>query len=140
MPETDASLHPRLYRAIRKHRWYDKENRQVLPIAFELRESDEGKLSVLKSVNCSPGGRENCYAGLGTCYGEFVLPTEGVRSLDLAVHDDDLDDPRYSENHANIVGVPEPPYTDDTLKQAEDLQAQLAELSSLHYDREHRYS
>lgn len=137
MPDTDSSLHPYLYRAIRKHRWYDRANRQVLSVAFENRLSDEGKLSVLKSVNCA---RELCNAGLNECYGEFVLETDSVQELGLGVLDDELGTEDYSENHASIVGIPVHPETDEDIKRAEDLRSGLADLSRLHYDRHGRYT
>ena len=137
MPETDSAKHPHLYRAIRKHRWYDKVNRQVLSVAFEYRASDQGTLSVLKSVNRS---REHCYAGLNECYGEFVLATDRVKALGLEVLDDEPDAENYSENHASIIGIPVHPENDEELKRAEDLRTHLASLSTLNYDRYGRYT
>lgn len=140
MPATDPSRHPRLYRSIMKKRWYDKTTRDVLPIAFKLKPKDEGKLSVLKSVNCSPGTREQCYAGLNECYGEFVLETARVITLGLEVHDDEPNAVDYSENHASIVGIPENPTTKEDVEQVNDFYAKLAELSRLHYDRLDHFS
>lgn len=108
-------------------------------MAFEYRLSDEGRLSVLKSVNCSPGGRENCYAGLNECYGEFVLSTNGVLALGLGVEDDEPGAEDYSANHASIVGIQKHPETDEEIRRAEDLRSRLADLSTLYYDRQGRY-
>lgn len=137
MPETDASLHPHLYRAIRKRRWYDKVNQQVLSVAFEYRPNEQG-LSVLKLVNCS---REHCYGHLNECYGEFVLAIDSVRALGLTVYDDEPGAEYYSENHASIYGIPPNSVADDLeeIRRAEDLRTRLARLSRLHYDRYEKY-
>jgi hypothetical protein len=140
MPATDSSRHPEIYRAILKKRWYDVPGRQVLPVAFHLKEKDEGKLSVLKSVNCLPGGAKECTARMNECYGEFVLETTRVLSLGLGVHDDDPSDPQFSENHASIIGIPENPATDDEVRRRNDLYSRLAEMARLHYDRDGRYA
>jgi hypothetical protein len=136
MPETDSAQHPNLYRAITKKRWYDATSRKVSSAAFILRSRETG-LSVLKAVGCS---REICHAGLGECFGEFVLQTIRVRDLGLAVVDDEPDALDFSENHAEITELPINPVTDEERRRAEDLATDLANLSSLHYDRNDNYT
>lgn len=132
MPETDSVQFPRLYRAIKKKRWYDPVERKVLSAAFMLRLGETG-LSVLKAVGCS---RENCLAALNECYGEFVLETEPVRGLGLEVFDDKSESPTYSPNHAEITGLP--PFEEKL--RAEDRATELVTISILHYDRYDSYA
>ena len=108
---------------------------KVSHAAFVLRMGETG-LSVLKAVRCS---REVCDAGQRVCFGEFVLETIQVRELGVRVVDDDPDAADFSENHAEIVDLPFSPATDEERRLAEDLATDLANLSSLHYDRYDNY-
>jgi hypothetical protein len=136
MPDTDAIQHPNVFRAISKKRWYDGSSQRVLPEAFKLRATETG-LSVLKSVDCS---QQVCLAGLVYCSGEFVLETIRVRDLGLRVIDDRPDAHDYNENHAEIMGLPINPETLKEKQRVEDLAHELAELSSLYYDRFAKYT
>jgi hypothetical protein len=136
MPETDSAHHPRIYRAITRKSWYDANSRRVSHAAFVLRSRDTG-LSVLKAVGCS---RDNCVASLDTCFGEFVLDINQVRDLGLMVVDDEPDSPDFSENRAEIIEIPINPVTDEEKLRAEDLATDLANLSTLHYDRYDNYA
>ena|SRR5260370_11883119 len=137
MPETDSGQYPRIYRAIGNKRWFRRESRTVDSAAFKLRSTDEG-ISLLKDVTiCS---REFTASPLRDCFGEFVLETEQVRQLGLRVEDDEPDDPAFSENHAEIKGIPVNPRTDEDKLLAEDFATDLAALSSLHYDRFQTYT
>jgi hypothetical protein len=135
MPDTDSAQHPNIFRAVTKKRWYDATSRRVSSWAFKLRSRDTG-LSVLKAVGCS---REICLAAQRDCFGEFVLETARVRDLGLAVVDDEPDAPDFSENHAEITRIPINPTTFDEKQRAEDLATELANLSTLHYDRHNSY-
>ena len=128
MPDIDPAKHKNIYRAIRTTRWYDTAARRVLSGAFILRPTDEG-LSVLKHVEgCS---RDVCLADLNRCFGEFILETESVLALEFTIREDEENDPHYSENHAEIRGVPRP----ENAKAAEDAATSLAALAQLHFDR-----
>ena len=132
MPDTDSAQHPRIYRAISKRRWYQAASGRVDSAAFKLRTGDVG-VSLAKDVDgCSMA---ICVARLITCFGEFVLETERARGLGLQVVDDEPDAVDFSENHAQIIGIPVNPATDDEKRRAEDLATDLAELSTLHHDR-----
>jgi hypothetical protein len=133
MPDTDPVENPNIYRAIKKKRWYVPTERKVLSAAFLLKEGEVG-LSVLKRVGCAQGD-DGCIAHLRECYGEFVLETQNVLDLDLRLVDDDPAGPEFSDNHAEIHGLP--PY--DTPKEAEDAATPLALMATLHYDRDGRY-
>jgi hypothetical protein len=133
MASIDPSVYSYLYRAIRNKRWY--KNREVLSVAFRLR-ANEVSLSLLKSVHCSI---ERCSAELNECYGELILETAKVTSLGLEVVDDEQETEPYDENHANIVGIPVEPQTDEDLKSAWDLASALASIARLHYDRYGRF-
>jgi hypothetical protein len=135
MPETDSAQHPNIFRAILKKRWYDVGSRRVSSEAFKLRSTDTG-LSVLKAVGCS---REVCLAEQRDCFGEFVLETNRVKGLGLAVVDDEPDAADFSENHAEITQIPVNPVTDEDRRRLEDLATDLANLSTLHYDRHNSY-
>lgn len=135
MPETDSAQHPNIFRAISKKRWYDVRSRRVSSEAFKLRSTDTG-LSVLKAVDCSV---EVCLARLDPCFGEFALETNRVRDLGLTVVDDEPNAPDFSENHAEITQIPANPATDEERRRAEDFATDLANLSTLHYDRHNRY-
>lgn len=135
MPETDPAQYPRIYRAVTKKRWYDASSRRVSSAAFVLRSRDTG-LSVLKSVACS---REICLAGQRDCYGEFVLETNRVRGLGLGVVDDEPDAPGFSSIHAEINQIPINPTSLEEKRRAEDLATDLADLSTLFYDRYDSY-
>jgi hypothetical protein len=136
MPETESTKHPNVFRAIAKKRWYDGVSQRVSSEAFKLRTSETG-LSVLKSVGCSP---QICRAGLGDCFGEFVITTSRVADLGLRVTDDQPNSRDYDENHAEITGLPIAPETLEEKQRVEDLAHDLAELSSLHYDRFGKYA
>lgn len=136
MPETDSTQYPRIYRAVTKRRWYDVTSRRVVSAAFRLRSRDTG-ISVLKTVGCS---QEKCLAGQRDCYGEFVLETNRVRSLGLGVVDDEADAPEFSPNHAEIKQIPINPTTFEEIRRAEDLATDLADLSTLYYDRYDSYA
>ena len=135
MPETDSAQYPRIYRAIAKKRWYDASSRKVSSAAFVLRSGEAG-LSVLKTVGCS---REICLAGL-RCYREFVLETDRVRDLGLEVVDDEPNAPDFSQNHAEINQIPINPTTLEEIRRAEDLATDIADLSTVHYDRYDTYT
>jgi hypothetical protein len=135
MPRTDSVLHPRVYRAITNKRWYDVIERKIDSAAFVLRPQDTG-LFVLKSVGCS---HQICRASQRQCYGEFMLETNRVRDLGLGVVDDEPGSPNFSENHAEITQIPINPTTFEERQLAEDLATDLAELSTLYYDRYDRY-
>jgi len=136
MAEMDAAQFPRIYRAITRKSWYDANSRKVSHAAFVLRSRDTG-LSVLKAVGCS---RDNCLASLDPCFGEFVLDTNRVTDLGLTVVDDELDSADFSENHAEITNIPINPVTNEEKKRVEDLASDLAEISSLHYDRYDKFA
>jgi len=136
MPETDSAQHPHIFRAILKKRWYDVGSRRVSSEAFKLRSTETG-LSVLKAVGCS---REVCLAGQRDCLGEFVLVTNRVKALGLAVVDDDPNATDFSENHAEITQIPVNPTTDEGRRRLEDLATDLANRSTLHYDRHNSYA
>lgn len=133
MPPTDATRYPQLYRAIKKWRWYDASTNTVLSAAFVLNLSRETGVSLVKEVGCSP---DVCRGGLNTCFGEFVLAGESIKELGLGVMDDELNCEEYNENHAEITGIPLGP-EDDLAR--ENFYSKLADLASLHYDREARY-
>jgi hypothetical protein len=105
MPDFDSSQYPIIYRAISK--------RGALPfpagtpwMAFLRRPNEEG-LSVLLSVNCSAGNCEaNKSLDLKKCYGEYALSSEKVEELGLTIKLDSPDAPDYSNNHAEIIGLP----------------------------------
>lgn len=136
MPETDSTQYPHIYRAVTKKRWYDDSSRRVLWLAFRLRPR-EISLSVLKTIGCS---LEACLAGQRDCFGEFVLETNRVRGLGLGVIDDEPDAPDFSPSHAEINQIPINPTTDEEIRRAEDLATDLADLSSLYYDRYDSYA
>lgn len=135
MPDTDASQYPYIYRAIAKKGWYDVTNQVVTTAAFVYRPNEQ-ELSVVKTVDCT---RERCDARLNTCFGEFILETERVRGLGLAVLDDAPEADDYWENHASIMGIPVNPETKEETQRAEDLRTFLARLARLHYDRYERF-
>ena len=136
MPKTNPEQFPTIYRAIAKRSWYDAESKRVLSAAFILRSQDKG-ISILKAVDCS---REDCLAGLNTCFGEFALETARVVALGLEVVDDEPNAEDFSDNHAEIIGIPVGRETHEEVKAAEDFASELAELSTLHYDREDKYA
>jgi len=131
MPQTDPTKHAIIFRAIARKGWYDATSGTVSGFAFKLRSRELG-LSVLKAAGCS---RENCLAGLNQCFGEFHLEMNRVRDLGLEVVDDNPDAADFSENHAEIVGIPIDPVTVEDKQRAEDLASDLADFSSLYYDR-----
>ncbi len=118
-----------------KRSWYDAASQRVLSAAFVLRGQDTG-LSVLKAVGCSP---QDCLADLNRCFGEFVVETDRVMGLGLRVVDDEPDAADFSDNHAEIIGIPAGRATPEDVKIAEDFASELAELSTLHYDRHDSY-
>ena len=138
MPETDAAGHPNpnIYRAILKRSWCDVRSGRVSSEAFKLREMESG-LSVLKAGGCST---DICLAKLNQCFGEFVLQTASVKNLGLRVVDDDPNAPDFSENHAEIIGIPTNPTTLEEMKQVEDFASNLAAISVLYYDRYGKYT
>ncbi len=136
MPETDSAQYPNIFRAISKKRWYDGSSRRVSNEAYKLRPADTG-LSFLKIVGCA---QENCLARLNPCFGEFIIQTNRVIDLGLEVVDDDPEAPDFSENHAEIIGIPVNPMTLEEKKRVEDFASELAALSFLHYDRNDSYS
>lgn len=136
MPEMDSAQYPLIYRAVTKKRWYDVASRKVLSAAFMLRSRDTG-LSVLKTVGCS---REMCLAGQHDCYGEFMLETSRVKGLGLEVVDDEPDASDFSPNHAEINQIPINPATFEEKRRAEDFATELADLSTLYYDRYNSYA
>ena len=102
MPDISHTECPFLFRAIKSRRWL-----ALWSVAFRLRQATETRpaetgLSVILSANCT---RLVCDAGQSTCFGEFVLETLVVASR-WRVEPDDPEDPTYSANHANIVGLP----------------------------------
>jgi hypothetical protein len=101
MSDFDSSQYPVIYRAISK-----KGALELPHLAFFRRAGEEG-LSVLLAVNC---GLATCEAnrcfGFNTCYGEYELSTERVQKLGLTIRLDSPDSPDYSENHAEIIGIP----------------------------------
>jgi hypothetical protein len=132
MSDTDPVENPNIYRAISKRRWYVPAERRVLSIAFIRRPTEEG-VSLLKRVDgCSP---DNCLSNLGKCFGEFILETERILALGLRLVDDELDNPEFSPNHAEIRGLPPP----ENEKAAEDAATPLARMARLHYDRHGKY-
>jgi hypothetical protein len=131
MPDTDPVENPSIYRAISKKRWYVAAEQRVLSAAFMLREGERG-ISVLKRDGCSV---DICRAGLGRCEGEFILETQRVLALGLTLSDDEPGDPQFSENHAEIIGLP--PY--ENPQRAEDAATPLAAMARLHYDRHGNY-
>ena len=124
MPETDSAKYPSVFRAISKKRWYEVSSRRVSAEAFKLRSTDTG-LSVLKIVGCA---REICLATLDPCFGELILQTNRVILLGLEVVDDDPEASDFSENHAEIIGIPANPTTLEEKKRAEDFASELAAL------------
>src|SRR5450759_3799741 len=103
MPDTDPVENPNIYRAISKRRWYVTAEHRVLSIAFIRRPTEPG-VSVLKRVDgCSP---HNCLATLDSCFGEFILQTQRVLDLGLRLVEEELDDPEFNPNHAEIRGLP----------------------------------
>lgn len=116
MPDFNSSQYPLLYRAISKRGWLED-----LTAAF-MRKPDEDGLSVLISVNCSV---DICSANLNKCFGEYVLPSDGVERLGLTIKLDSPNDPFYSENHAEILGLP---LRDADPQMAEYLASLLADL------------
>jgi len=58
----------------------------------------------------------------------------------LTVVDDELDSADFSENHAEITNIPINPVTNEEKKRVEDLASDLAEISSLHYDRYDKFA
>jgi hypothetical protein len=101
MPDFDSPQHPILYRAISKKGALDDPT-----LAF-LRRGDEEGLSVLLSVNCSPSVCEanQCF-GFNKCFGEYGLASDKIEGLGLRIKLDTPGEPDYSENHAEIIGVP----------------------------------
>src|SRR2546430_16472059 len=136
MSQTDPAKHTNIFRAIAKKRWYDANSGTISSFAFKVRSRETG-LSVLKAVGCS---RADCLAGLNHCFGEFLLETNRVRALGLRVVDDEPEDPGFHENNAEIIGIPIEPATVEEKLRVEDLASDLAELSSLYYDRYKCYS
>lgn len=132
MPDTDAVLYPRLYRAIKKKSWYQGTPKRIVSAAFMLRTGEPG-LSLIKSpARCAPiNTRENCGSNQNECYGEFVLETERIRELGLGVEEEEPDSPEFLENHVEITGLPP---LEDKLR-AEDLASDLVEISQFHWDR-----
>lgn len=114
-----------------KRSWFDAASQRVISAAFVLRGRETG-LSVLKAVGCSP---KDCFAGLNRCFGEFALETDRVIGLGLRIADDESDPADFSDNHAEIIGIPAGRGTPEDVKIAEDFASELSELSSLHYDR-----
>lgn len=69
-----------------------------------------------------------------------MLETNRVRGLGLGVVDDDPDAPDFSPNHAEINQIPINPTTDEEILRAEDFATDLADLSTLYYDRHDSYA
>lgn len=69
-----------------------------------------------------------------------MLETNRVRDLGLGVVDDEPDAPDFSPNHAEINQIPINPTTDEEKRRAEDLATELADLSTLYYDRYDSYA
>lgn len=127
MAHTDIARHPTVYRGIDKKRWYIKEQQRVSSAAFMLREGEPG-ISVIKQDGCS---REVCLANRRDCFGEFRLASQRVLALGFTLEDDDPATADFSENHAEIRGLP--PFEDPL--RAEGAATELADIASLHYDR-----
>lgn len=94
--------HPSLYRAIKTRSWLTQWS-----AAFKLRAPREQRpaetgLSVILSSNCT---RLVCAAEQSRCFGELVLETQSVTAR-WQVELDEPEDPTYSPNHANILGLP----------------------------------
>lgn len=117
-----------------KKRWYDVISQTVNPVAFVLKiKKAETGISVFKDVRyCS---RDNCIGQFNECFGEFILETEATRALGLEVIDDDPAIEAFSENHAEIIGIPVNPTTADAKRRAEDFAENLASIARLHHDR-----
>ncbi len=69
-----------------------------------------------------------------------MLETNRVRDLGLGVVDDEPDAADFSPNHAEINQIPINPTTDEEKRRAEDLATDLADLSTLYYDRYNSYA
>jgi hypothetical protein len=91
-----------IYRAIRASGWTN-ENSEVSPVAFLLRPSDKGKLSILLKANCV---MKICSANLKGCYGEIVLGTSKVEELGLNIKPEPI--LPYIPDHAVILNLPLP--------------------------------
>jgi len=87
-----------IHRAIRNKNWV--QGGRALPAAFFLRTTDNGKLSVLTALRCSPNF---CEAGFNSCFGEITLKVESFNQLNLdVIHDREPDKP----NHASVLNLP----------------------------------
>lgn len=102
MPKSSISDKHIIYRAIRASSWTN-ENNEVSPTAFKLRESDEGKLSILLEANCEA---KICSADLNGCYGEILLKIGKIEGLGLQVKAEPIL-PNIPD-HAVILNLPLP--------------------------------
>ena len=136
MPSTDALRYPQLYRAIKKKRVYDIVTQTVLSGAFALNLDRETGVSLLKEVGCSVA---ECRGRFKTCFGEFVIDLDDIRSLGLEVMDDEPADEAYDPNHAQITRLPLGAEQADMLAR-ENLYSALADLATLHYDRYNNFA
>lgn len=89
-----------VFRAIRSSTWI--VDGKVSVTAFKLRETDNGKLSILLEANCL---NRICSARLNSCWGEILLNSEKVFELGLDIESDPLPDILY---HAVILNLPGP--------------------------------
>ena len=88
----------KIHRAIRNKNWV--QGGRVLPAAFFLRSQDNGKLSVLTALRCSP---DFCEATFKECFGEITLKVESFHQLNLdVIHDPEPDKP----HHASVLNLP----------------------------------
>ena len=92
--------------------WIDQDAK-VGPAACTFDWIGGAGISVVKDVACSA---LICVAGLGSCFGEFVLETEVAIRLGLRVVDDEAEARDFSENHAEIKGIPVNPATEEEMK------------------------
>jgi hypothetical protein len=102
MPKSSIFDKDIIYRAIRASGWTN-ENNEVSPTAFKLRESDEGKLSILLKANCEA---KICSANLSGCYGEILLRTGKIEYLGLEVKPEPI--LPHIPDHAIILNLPLP--------------------------------
>jgi hypothetical protein len=102
MPKSSISEKDVVYRAIRASGWTN-ENNKVSPSAFKLRQSDEGKLSILLKANCAA---KICSADLNSCYGEILLEITKIEELGLEIQPEPIL-PNIPD-HAVILNLPLP--------------------------------
>ena len=116
-----------VFRAISYKRW--KRNGEVAPDAFLLRTAKgEYELSMLTAANCS---KNNCFAGLNECFGEFQIKVESIKELDLEIIDDS--ETLNIPYHASILNLPA--HEGNTLADAEFIAGELAKRVILIQDR-----